>query len=632
MPFIRVHPRLRNNVDRQSVHFRHLPQLANVIMTRASILLTVLVLLSRSAPAQTPAVLFKGARVFDGERVVGVRDVLVQNGKIAAVGASLATPNGATVVDAAGKMLLPGLIDAHTHAYLPGALREALAFGVTTELEMFGAASALLTAKTEQAAGRATDRADLFSAGTLVTAPKGHGTEYGLVIPTISTPDSARALVDAIVAEGSDWIKIVYDDGRAYGMNTPTVSKETMRAVVAAAHARGKLAVVHIGSLQGARDAIEVGADGLVHTFEDVPPDPELGRFVAAHRAFVIPTLSVNMSVSGTAGGAGLVRDSAVTPYLSSTSEGVLQQGFPRRPNAKLDYANAQASVRAFKAARVPILAGTDAPNPGTAHGSSMHGELELLVAAGLTPTEALISATSAPAKAFRITDRGRIAVGLKADLLLVDGDPTRDIRATRRIAGIYKDGVRFDRASFAREIAEQRARKASAPAGSEQGDVSSFDDGTMSARFGAGWMKSADDMAGGKSTGDLAVVDGGANGTAKSLAISGTISNAIAYAWAGAMFSPGAQPMQPANLSAKKEIRFYAKGDGKPYRIMVFAQSRGFTPLTQSFTPGAEWKEFVVPFSAFGGIDGRDVMAVLFAGGPQPGAFSFQIDEIRFR
>src|ERR671913_74664 len=73
-----------------------------------------------------------------------------------------------------------------------------------------------------QNAGKADARADMFSAGILVTAPGGHGTEYGMTIPTITSPDSAQAFVDARLAEGSDWIKIVYDDGRAYGMSTPT--------------------------------------------------------------------------------------------------------------------------------------------------------------------------------------------------------------------------------------------------------------------------------------------------------------------------------------------------------------------------------------------------------------------------
>src|SRR5262245_8962770 len=584
------------------------------------------------APAQQSSTLIRSATVFDGQRSIGKRDVLVTGNKIAAVGERLPQPNGATVIDGTGKTLIPGLIDAHTHSY-GDALRDAIAFGVTTELEMFGDPTTARNALREQTAGEAIDRSDLFSSGTLVTAPGGHGTEYGITVPTITTPDSAQALVDLFISQGSQWIKIVYDDGRVYGLKFPTVSKETMRAVVAAAHKRGKLAVVHIGSLQGARDAIEVGADGLVHTFEDVAPDAEFGRFVASHRAFVIPTLTVNMSVTGVGGGAALLKDNRIAPYIAPATEGVLQQAFPRRATSTLDFAHAEESVRALKAAGVPILAGTDAPNPGTAHGSSLHRELELLVQAGLTPTEALAAATSVPAKAFRLPDRGKLAVGMKADLLLVDGDPTKDITATRAISVIWKDGVRYDRAAYAKAVAEERTKKAEpVGAGAATGDVSDFEDGQVTAHFGAGWMMSLDKQAGGKSSGAYEVVDGGANASKKSLSITGTISDAVPYAWAGAMFSPGAQVFQPTDLSSKKEIRFWAKGDGKTYRLMVFAQSKGMMPLTQEFVAGAEWKEYTIPFSAFGGSDGHDVMAILFVGGPQPGDFKFQIDDVRLR
>jgi imidazolonepropionase-like amidohydrolase len=90
---------------------------------------------------------------------------------------------------------------------------------------------------------------------------------------------------------------------------------------------------------------------------------------------------------------------------------------------------------------RTAILAGTDAPNEGTTYGAGLHRELELLVEAGLTPVEALRAATSVSAAAFDLNDRGRIAAGARADLLLVDGDPTVDIRTTRNILHVYKRG-----------------------------------------------------------------------------------------------------------------------------------------------------------------------------------------------
>jgi imidazolonepropionase-like amidohydrolase len=585
---------------------------------------------SVSLSAQT--VLFRGARVFDGTRMLDAQDVLVEGGRIARLGRGLTAPAGATVVDGAGKTLLPGLIDSHTHTW-GDASKTALMFGVTTELDMFTDASAAKQMRSEQAAGKANDRADLFSAGTLITAPKGHGTEYGMVIPTISTPDSAQAFVDARIAEGSDYIKIVYDDGHAYGMSIPTLDKATMKAVITAAHKRGKLAVVHIGDLAAARDAIDAGADGLVHLFVDRDPDAKFGAFVASHRAFVVPTLTVLMSISGVGGGATLTTDPRIEPYLTRMEKMTLAQGFPARPGSPAkSYAAAEATVRQLDAAGVPVLAGTDAGNPGTSHGAALHRELELLVKAGLTPAKALAAATSVPAKAFRIADRGRIAPGLRGDLVLVNGDPIADITATRAIVGVWKAGVRADRETYAKAAAATNVAATQAPKGAESGLVSDFESGTATATFGAGWSFSNDAMANGKSTGEMNVVDGGANGSTKSLAVTGTISPAVPYAWAGAMFSPGQQMMSPANLSARKEVTFWARGDGKTYRVMIFAESKGYTPLTQTFVAGAEWKEYTFPFSAFQGIDGRDLMALMFVGGPEAGAFRLQIDDVRFR
>jgi imidazolonepropionase-like amidohydrolase len=580
--------------------------------------------------AQAPTV-FRDVRVFDGSRAVEHRDVLVRDGRIAAVGARIVAPANATVVDGRNRTLLPGLIDAHTHSR-EGALLQAAVFGVTTELDMFTDHAWAAKMRAEQDAGRATDRADLRSAGTLVTAPQGHGTEYGAAIPTISSPDSAQAFVDARLAEGSDYIKIILDDGHVYGLSLPTLDTATLRAVIVAAHKRRRLAVVHVGDLAGARTAVAAGADGLMHLFVDLPPDADFARFVAAHRAFVVPTLVVLKSITGVPGGEPLTRDPRIAPYLPPADLAMLKRAFPPIPGRAARYETAAATVKALVAAQVPVLAGTDAGNPGTDHGAALHRELELLVEAGLSPVQALAAATSVPARLFALPDRGRIAVGQRADLVLVDGDPTTDITATRAIAGVWKQGVPIDRAAYAQSVARQGAAIDAAPDVAAGGLVSDFESGKIDSRYGAGWMISTDAIAGGKSTADMSVVRGGAEGSAGSLGISGTISGQVPYAWAGAMFSPGAQPMQPANLSARRELRFWVKGDGKTYRVMLFSESKGMTPIAQSFITAAEWTEVVLPLSSFGGIDGKGLMAVIFAGGPTPGSFSLQIDNVRFR
>jgi imidazolonepropionase-like amidohydrolase len=577
----------------------------------------------------------RNARVFDGHKALLNADVWVENGKIKAVGNKLKAPAGMKSIDASGNTLLPGLIDSHTHAW-GDALKEAEIFGVTTELDMFTAAKYMQQVKKAQTEGNDLDMADLRSAGTLATAPGGHGTEYGIEVPTLTSPSEAQSWVDARVEEGSDYIKIIVDDASAYGSHRPTLNAETVKALVDAAHKRGKLAVVHIGTQQDAREVISAGADGLAHLFADSAPQPDFAKFVAAHHAFVIPTLDVLESVSGIPTGESLTTDSHLSPYLTGDDSANLKRSFPNLPTHPSEK-YAEETVAQLKAARVPILAGTDAPNPGTSHGVSIHRELELLVRAGLTPSEALAAATSVPASTFHLDDRGVIAPGKRADLLLVKGDPTQNILATRDIVSVWKLGVEDDRGSYRTSLEKQKeeagkAAKAATPADSSMGLISDFEDGTPNAKFGTAWMDSTDTLAGGKSTGEMKVVDGGANGSKHALNVSGVIDPGLPYAWSGVMWAPGAQPFVPVDLSSKKSISFYAKGDGQKYRVLVFTTSGGRIPAQQMFTVESDWKKFEFPFSAFNGTDGHDISAILFVGGPTPGKFEFQIDDISLK
>lgn len=587
------------------------------------------VLLFSCAPLEAQVTLIRGVRVFDGTDVAGPTDVLVRGGRIAAIGAQQTAPSDADIVDGSGMTLLPGLIDAHTHAF-GDALAEALVFGVTTELDMFTEPRGAAAMRAEQAqAGGASDRADLFSAGVLATAPGGHGTEYGFPIPTITHADSARAWVDARIAEGSDFIKLVYDDGALFGLNWPTLDYATMEAVIDAAHARDRLALVHVSTAAQASDAIRAGADGLVHLFTDTVPPAAFIEAVHDADAFVIPTLVVLKSITGVGGAAPLLEEDALLPYITAASRANLAASFPSRGNAEERFNVPLRTIAMLHDAGVPILAGTDAPNPGTAHGAAMHRELELLVEAGLSPLEALRAGTSVPALAFGLDDRGRIAEGLRADLLLVRGDPTRDIRATRAIEGVWKGGVRLDREGWATAVAASLV--VDPPAGmAADGLIADFENGAA-ARFGTGFMANTDSFAGGTSTARFELVDGGADDSAHALRVSGTITDRLAYAWAGIMWSPTEQMMQPADLSGFDGLRFQARGDGMASRVLVFSQARGAIPLMYEFTPGADWSTVEVPWSSLD-IDGSDVSAILFVGSLPAGDFWFEIDDVRLR
>jgi imidazolonepropionase-like amidohydrolase len=584
--------------------------------------------LALNAQTSSRSFIVHDVRVFDGEHTLEHQDVVVSDGIIKSV-KKAGDCAGGDAIDGRGVTLLPGLIDSHTHVIgQEDTLRMALIFGVTTELDMFNGAESSKHIRADEAAGKLNDAADFRSSGVLATAPHGHGTEYGMPIPTISSPAEAQAFVDARIAEGSDYIKIILDNGSTYGISIPTISAETLKALVVAAHNRGKLAVVHVGSLDDANEAIDAGADGLAHLFLGKIPDAEFGKRVAAHHMFVVPTLSVLASLAHAHAGTALAEDAHLAPYLDASDVKALSTDFPF-PGPKLDYTVAEVSLQQLKAAHVPILAGTDSPNPGTAHGASMHEELALLVKGRLTPTEALTAATLNPATRFHLTDRGRIAPGLRADLLLVSGDPTQNITDTRNIVAVWRQGYRDNREAYATKIAVDKAKSATALSTPTGGMISDFENGQATANFGAGWMVSTDSIAGGNSVAKIEVTAPGAQGSKGALAVTGEIKNTFAYPWAGAIFYPGSQPFAPMDASATPGIRFWAKGDGKPARVMIFTEAGGRIPASQNFTPTTEWKQHTLPLSAFS-ADGKGLQAILFSASTTPGPFAFQIDDVQ--
>jgi imidazolonepropionase-like amidohydrolase len=260
---------------------------------------------------------------------------------------------------------------------------------------------------------------------------------------TLTAPGEADAFVAARLAEGSDFIKIIYDDtSDAYARTLPTLDQATVAALAKAANSRGKIAVAHIGNERFARGAIAAGVDGLAHLFVGPDVAADFGQVAANAGIFVIPTLSVLYSVCGKPDGPGFLNEPDTMKYVKPQFRSLVEMP-PAEPKLSCDAASQ--AIRLLAAADVPVLAGTDAPAPGLTYGASLHKELEHLVNAGLTPTAALASATSAVARSFRMNDRGRIKTGLRADVLLVDGDPSRQIRDTRKIVAVWKKGVAVD-------------------------------------------------------------------------------------------------------------------------------------------------------------------------------------------
>lgn len=373
--------------------------------------------------------MFRGVRLFDGERVTDGVDVILAGGLVTAVGSGLEEPDGADVVDGAGHTLMPGMIDSHVHAF-PESQEEAARFGVLTELDMFVVFDHA-DQMAEQRASGATERADIFSATSMATAPEGHGTQFEVDdLELLTEPSQALGWVEDRVAEGAAYIKIVVESGGDF----QALDQQTVGALVEAAHAHGLRAIVHAQTLEDTLVALSVPLDGLAHAPWDELP-PEVVKRIGEMGIFVVTT-------------AGMAQPTKHKPAFDD--DRVIDRvnpellGYFRRPTYASDatWATMLPNLQTLRAAGVPLLAGTDSGNPGTLSGAGMLVELDILVEAGMTPAEALISATSLPADTFGLTDRGRIAEGLRGDVVLVEGDPTTEIQDLHGIVGVWKWGV----------------------------------------------------------------------------------------------------------------------------------------------------------------------------------------------
>lgn len=583
---------------------------------------------SQPAAATPDAFAIRDARVFDGERAIERASVIVRSGRIEAVGADLPIPDGLPVVDGRGRTLLPGLVDAHTHSF-GEARQQALAFGVTVEIDLHGDAARLPQLARERASLAPTDQADLWAAGYAVTVPGGHGTQYGLAVPTVGPDTDVAAFVGARIDEGADFVKLIVEDLSVYSETTrwPTLTPQQVATAIDAAHARDRRVLAHVSRHVDALHAVRSGVDGLAHVFVDEAVDDAFLAAAAVSKPFVVPTLSVTAAGDGHGDGTSLLADARVREHLDAGQVASLGTRFPPTTHTPAYRRLAFDNVRRLHAAGVTILAGTDAGNPGTAHGASLHGELELLTHAGLSPSEALAAATARPAERLGLADRGRIAPGMRADLVLVDGDPTREITATRAIVAIWKNGHAVDRTAVAGDAVAARGGDAS-----DLGRIGVFDE-SIDTQPGSGWHGTTDQMIGGRSTARHRRIEPGAAGSAGALAIDGEIAGGAAFPWAGVVFMPGAEPMSPVDLSARRELVFQARGDGRQYQVMLLSGPavQGM-PAMHAFVAGPQWSTVRLPLADFAGADLARVRGIGFAAGAPFGPYALTIDEVELK
>lgn len=581
---------------------------------------------------------FKNVKIFDGEKILQASEVLIKDNQIVGIGTHLNPSAGATIIDGTGKTLLPGLIDAHVHVSSAEDLGLALMAGVTTELDMMAIPETVKSLQSKLARGEITG-SSFLSAGFLATAPGGHGTEYGFPVPMLTSPGDASSFVSMRKTEGSDYLKIVYDDGRGYAPGMfKSISKDTLNALVKAAHEQQLLSVVHVQSYSEALDAVKSGADGLVHLFGDDLPGAEFRTAILQNKTWVTPTLSILKMMGGLGQGRELIADPHLAPLITPVNAAALRRSVPLPGNTRFKYPTLAAATKAILNWGVPILAGTDSGNPGTIHGVSLHGELELLVNAGLSPMGALAAATAAPARAFGLKDRGQISIGQRADLLLVHGDPTKDIKDTRKIESVWKAGVQVERTGFLKSVAFlnlefEKLRITPPPQGLGDGMVSNFDQAgnEPTTQFGSGWTVISDSDFGGMSTATMQKVSPGAQQSSGALRIQGNVKPGPGMMLAGAGVFLGKNPSDAVNLTSKPTLSFWAKTDkNAPFRIGVMSVLNP-TPLFKFLTGTGEWQRFEIPLTDFDGIEPFGIKGLFFGRGSQ-GNFDIMIDDVQFQ
>ncbi|KAL9075618.1 MAG: hypothetical protein Q9157_003948 [Trypethelium eluteriae] len=404
-------------------------------------------------------------RIFTGEEVIDSGFVHVDDGRIVAVGSVRPTTSDAVLtISRPGHTLLPGLIDAHVHSDASHTvLAQSIKFGVTTVLDMGSKAEDIQYLR--GVANERKDYADIRSAQTAAMVEGGWPTPVFLAYdsspgataildswPKIRGPADADEFVARNVHEGADYTKILHDSGHAVKAGPlPSFSIESQKALVKASHKRGVRCFAHATGLEDTFQVLEAGVDGVMHTIYDKSPSKELAKAYKQCGAFCNPTLGVIATLTGEGDDIRLrlARDPRVTARLDQeTLERLAKTIGIGKPGASVKYA--YESVRMLHKAGIDIICGSDTAHIslGSAYGFSPHHELSLLVhKVELTPREALRSATALTAVRFGFEDRGCIAKGRKADLLLVEGNPLEDIEATLNLRGVWRDGVELQSA-----------------------------------------------------------------------------------------------------------------------------------------------------------------------------------------
>lgn len=416
------------------------------------------------------AVVLEDVRLIDGTGTAPFdhASILIENGKIArvSIGSHPAWPASARVLRLSGKTVIPGLINGHGHLgltqgtsvspanYTLANVKRQLAqyerYGVTTMISLGMNRDLLYQLRAQQREGK-------FGGTMILTADRGIGVRGG--VPAVNaatdqlyrpaTPEEARADVREMAARHADLVKIWVDDNLH---KLPRPDPAVYGAAIEEAHRHGLRVAAHVYYLADAKRLLADHVDILAHSIRDQEIDPETIAVIKAQAVYYIPTLQLEESFFIYADHPSWMQSPffrrALNPPLANLLNSVAYKQKIGQDPATATHRKAleiaMKNVRKLHDAGALVAFGTDSgANPFRIQGFAEHRELQLMVEAGMTPLEAIHSATAVDANMLHIGDQtGTVQVGKRADLLVLDGDPSGDIKKTEKIAMVFEKGV----------------------------------------------------------------------------------------------------------------------------------------------------------------------------------------------
>ncbi len=597
-----------------------------------------------------------GAVIVDGTgREPFTGTVLIRGERIESVGSAEKIPQGARVIDAAGQTLIPGLFDVHTHLPYAAAsgisgdwpknLKSYLYCGVTSVVD-FGTYPETFEPM-RRLIGSGVVEAPRISLAARMTTPGGHGAEGGrgdFFSLEVSTPRQARIAVQRVLPYKPDVIK-VFTDGWRYGAapDMTSMNEETLSALVDEAHKNGLEVLTHTVTLEKAKIAARAGVDVVAHGIGNAEADDEIIQLMKTKGTTYAPTLAV-YELRG--------RD-ILSPLLADVLEPSVRQKIrpeltqPGTSSASTRSVSAAAAARQLRwrhlqkntailvKGGVTFAGGTDAGVSGTYHGWATLRELQLLVAGGLTPLQALTAATGNAARALKVDDqRGTISPGKLADLVLIDGAPHLDIAAIEKIKRVFLGGRELNREKLAASIAASGLT--GIPAIKTGALIDDFESADGRSRLDTMWVNSTD--AGHDHSAMLfGRIDREADNHA--LSVAGRMSETESpFVRLNVPLSRGA--IEPVDVRRFRGVQFDVRGSGDYSLIIPTYSIRDSNYFNATFQAAPQWRTVRVAFSALkrspddGTLawTGDDLLMLSFEAARPAGSYVWiELDNIKF-